>query len=100
MWSRGKRGGGGGKRAWGERGREVVVTRKGEGCGGEGEAMAMAERGAGGQQHLEVSETGAAEEGEGRDERCGAGGSGGRERVWGERGREVVPRCVLTTWTA
>jgi hypothetical protein len=31
-----------------------------------------------------------AEEGEGRDERCEAGGSGRMERVWGERGREVV----------
>ena len=49
----------------------------------------MAERGAGGQQHLEDADTEAAEEGGGRDERCGAGGSGGegqglgRERAAG-----------------
>ena len=49
----------------------------------------MAERGAGGQQHLEDVDTEAAEEGGGRDERCGAGGSGGegqglgRERAAG-----------------
>jgi hypothetical protein len=42
------------------------VTRKGEGgrLDGEGEATATAERGAGGQQHLEDAETGAAEDGE------------------------------------
>jgi hypothetical protein len=62
--------------------------------------MAMAWRGAGGQQHLEDADTGAAEEKtqtQGPLKREGAGMSdveqgeaGGRDRVWGERGRELA----------